>query len=190
MSDNFDGGPDFSEGGEAPVGGKAKGRGGAGAKAILNLLKWIGIGLGFVILVVVIVVIVVRILGTQSKPLTELPNAETMQRSTPTWATFSNIDPITTTVRGQKDNEEWSIMIEIILAYDEKDKTVPTELGQRRSQMQDFLRRYISQKRIEELLPAQELILKEDLRTQLNNNILSKPFIKDIYFGKFQRSQM
>lgn len=190
MGDNFDGGPDFGDSPEAGAGPKAKGKGGAGAKAILNLLKWIGIGLGFVILVVVIVVIVVNILGTQSKPLTELPSAETMQRATPTWTTYTNIEPISTVVRGQRDNEEWAIQIKIILAYDEKDKTIPTELGLRRYQIQDFLRRYISQKRIEELVPAQEQILKEDLRTQLNNGILSKPFIRDIYFEEFRRSQM
>lgn len=190
MGDNFDGGPDFGDNADLGTGAKTKGRGGAGAKAILNLLKWIGIGLGFVILVVVIVVIVVQVLGTQSRPLTELPSAETMQRGTPTWAVYTNIEQISTTVRGQKDNEEWAIVVKITLAYDEKDKAIPNELSQRRHQIQDFLRRYISQKRIEELLPAQEVILKEDLRTQLNNTILSKPAIKDIYFEEFRRSQM
>ncbi|HAP43170.1 MAG: hypothetical protein A2087_13575 [Spirochaetes bacterium GWD1_61_31] len=187
---DFEGGVDFSENQEAAgAPGKVKARGGGG-KAILGLLKWIGIGLGFIILVFVIVAVSIRILGNQSRPLSDLPNAETMQRVSEAWAVYNGVEEIRSTVRGIKDTEQWMVVIKINLAFDGADKTIPKELSDRRWQIQDFLRSYISRLRIDELMADQEELLKVDIRDRLNNQIFSRPFIKDIYFENFQRTQM
>jgi len=183
MGDFNDGGPDFNEATE-PVDKPKRGRG--GAKAILGLLKWIAIGLGAVIFIVVIVVVTVSILNAQTKPLTAIPTSEDFQRATPIYATYTNIDQISTNTI---DREPWSIIVKVNLAYDEADKTIQTELTARRYQLQDALRNFFSTKRIAQLMPEQEAILKEELRETLNR-MLTKPAIKDVYFQDFKRNQM
>jgi len=186
MSDDFDKNLDLGDSADAgspKV--KAKG-GGAGIKAILGLLKWIGIGLGVVILIVVIVVVTVGILNKQSKPMTDLPNSEDYQRATPQWAVFTAINPVVTSTI---DKEPWAINIRINLAYDVNNKEIPTELTARKFQMQDFLRSFFTSKSIKELGTDRERVLKEELRNKLNE-MLSNPGIKDIYFEEFRRTQM
>jgi len=183
MSDDFDkGGPDFSETPE--VTDKPKGKG--GGKAILGLLKWIAIGLGAVIFIIVIVVVTVSILNRQAKPMTSVPTSEDYQRSTPIWATFTSIDQITTNTI---DKEPWAVMIKLNLAYDISDKEIQTELTSRKYQIQDSLRNFFSRKKIEELKPEREGVLKEELREMLNR-MLTKPAIKDVYFQTFSRNQL
>jgi flagellar protein FliL len=183
MGDFNDGGPDFNEATE-PVDKPKRSKG--GAKAILGLLKWIAIGLGAVIFIVVIVVVTVSILNAQTKPLTAIPTSEDFQRATPIYATYTNIDQISTNTI---DKEPWSIIVKVNLAYDEADKTIQTELTLRRYQLQDALRNFFSTKRIAQLMPEQEAILKEELRETLNR-MLTKPAIKDVYFQDFKRNQM
>ncbi|GAB1432619.1 hypothetical protein MASR2M29_12440 [Spirochaetota bacterium] len=183
MSDEFDrGGPDFSETPE--VADKPKARG--GGKAILGLLKWIAVGLGAVIFIIVIVVITVSILNRQAKPMSSIPSSEEYQRATPVWATFTSLDQITTNTI---DKEPWAIMVKINIAYDTSDKTVQTELNERKHQLQDALRAFFSTKKIEALMPDKEFELKAEIREMLNR-MLNKPAIKDIYFQTFSRTQM
>ncbi|HOT58996.1 MAG TPA: flagellar basal body-associated FliL family protein [Spirochaetia bacterium] len=184
MADEYDKGFDNIDE-EAPEEGKPQ-KAGIAAGAILGILKWVAIGLGFVFLVVVIVIITVGILNKQSKPLTELPNSEIYMKAAPMWSTFTAIDQVTVTTM---DKEPWAITVKINLAYDEADKTILTELTNRKYQIQDFLRNFFSKKLIEELMPDKEPVLKEELRNQLNA-LLTKPAIKDIYFQDFRRTQM
>ncbi|TFG83975.1 MAG: flagellar basal body protein FliL [Spirochaetales bacterium] len=183
MSDDFDkGGADFGEGPDVIEKPKRKGSG----KAILGLLKWIGIGLGAVIFIVVIVVVTVGILNQQAKPMTSVPSSEDYQASTPIYATFTNLDQISTNTI---DNEPWAIIVQINLAYEAEDKTIQTELTSRRYQIQDDLRNFFSTKPISQLLPERERMLKEEIRERLNR-LLTKPAIKDVYFQDFKRTQM
>lgn len=183
MSDDFDkGGPDFSESPEVIDKPKAKGS----AKAILGLLKWIAIGLGAVIFIIVIVVVTVSILNKQAKPMSNVPTSEEYQRAAPVWATFTSLDQISTNTI---DKEPWAIMVKLNLAYDSSDKTVQTELNERKHQLQDALRNYFSSKKIEALMPDKEFELKAEIREMLNR-MMNKPAIKDIYFQTFSRTQI
>jgi flagellar FliL protein len=183
MGDFNDGGPDFNEVAETA---EKPRRGSGGSKAILGLLKWIAIGLGAVIFIVVIVVVTVSILNAQAKPLTAVPTSEDFQRATPIYATYTNIDQVSTNTI---DREPWSIIVKVNLAYDEADKTIQNELNGRKYQLQDALRNFFSNKRIAQLMPDQEAVLKEELREFLNR-MLTKPAIKDVYFQEFKRNQL
>lgn len=183
MGDEFEGGgPDFTEAAESTE--KPKGKG--GLKAIFGLLKWIAIGLGAIIFIIVIVVVTVGILNKQAKPMTSVPTSEAYQRATPIWATFTAIDQIQTTTI---DKEPWAVIIKLNLAYDPNDKEIQTELTSRKYQIQDALRNFFSEKKIESLKPDREGELKEELREMLNR-MLSKPAIKDVYFQTFSRTQL
>ncbi len=186
MSDDLGNNLDLGDSSESS-GAKPKARvGGAGFKAILGLLKWIGIGLGVVILIVVIVVVTVGILNKQSKPMTELPNSEDYQRATPQWAVFTAMTQVSTSTI---DKEPWAVIIKVDIAYDINDKEIAPELSARKYQMQDFLRSFFTSKSIKELGTDRERVLKEELRNKLNE-MLTKPAIKDIYFSEFRRTQM
>jgi len=183
MSDDFkDGGADFGETPDVVEQPKRKG----GAKAILGLLKFVGIGLGALIFIVAIVVVTVSILNRQSKPLTAVPTSEDYQRATPIYATFTAIEPLTTTTT---DKEAWSIYVKLNLAYEETNKDILTELTARRYQIQDALRNYFSTKAIADLMPDRERILKEEIREMINR-MLTAPSLKDVYFQEFKRTQM
>ncbi len=186
MSDDFDKNLDLGDSDNAGGAKPKKLAGGAGFKAILGLLKWIGIGLGIVILVVVIVVVTVGILNKQSKPMTEMPNSEDYQRATQQWAVFTAMEQVSTSTN---DKEPWAVMIKVDIAYDIEDKEIAPELTNRKYQMQDFLRNFFTSKSIKELGTEHERVLKEELRNKLNE-MLSKPAIKDLYFSEFRRTQM
>lgn len=181
MSDDFEK-TDFNE--TPDVVEKPKGKG--GGKAILGLLKWIALGLGAVIFIIVIVVVTVGILNKQAKPLTSVPTSESYQRAAPIWATFTSIDQITTSTI---DEQPWAVMVKLSLAYDPTDKETQNELTSRKYQIQDSLRNFFSTKKIKELMPDREPVLKEEIREMLNR-MLSKPALKDVYFQTFSRNQM
>ena len=120
MSDeqDQDGGPDFTEGGD--LGAPVKAKGGAGIKAILGLVKWIGIGLGAVIFIIVIVVVTVGILNKQSKPLSEVPTSRELPgRRRRSGSTSTTLDEVQTRTI---DKEPSSVVVKISLGFDEADK--------------------------------------------------------------------
>ncbi len=170
--DGLDG---LDEGSSSVTPAKKKGLGGL----IPTILKWVAIGLGAVILIVVIVLITMKIAGTNNTTATVLPISEeyTAQREILDW--YTSLGSIRTK---SSDDIPATIVVDIALGYKKDDKACSTEITQRSIELKDFLRRYFTQKTIQELRPQNEGNLKIELRNEINDEILSTSKIKDISF--------
>ena len=154
---------------------KKKGLGGL----IPSILKWVAIGLGAVILIVVIVLITMKIAGNNKASSNVLPISEeyTAQREILDW--YTSLGAIRTK---SSDDIPATIVVDIALGYEKDDKACSTEITQRSIELKDFLRRYFTQKTVQELRPQNEGNLKIELRNEINDEILSSSKIKDISF--------
>ena len=162
------------------VGGGAGGGKKGGLKGVLpGLLKWILIGVAAVILIVTIVVITTIILNKAGSKQTAIPVSEeyTTQREEYDW--YTSIDQIRTLT---SDPVPASVSVTIALGYKKDDKAASTEITSRRIEIIDFLRRFFSEQTIETLKPQNEESIRQQIRDQINEDILSNSRIRDVRF--------
>ncbi len=168
---NFD--ESASDGGS----GSAKGKGIGGL--VPGLLKWILIALGAVILIVVVVFVTVRIVSSNTSAQTAIPMSDEYhaQREVLDW--YSSLGAIRTRT---SDDVPASVVVNVFLGYKKDDRVAATEITERRVELTDYLRRYFTQKTIDELKPQNEQKLKIELRNAINDEILSGSKIRDVSF--------
>ncbi len=151
-----------------------------GIKGIFpQLLKFVLIGLAAIILIVTIVVITNLIMNRNGVAQTAIPVSEeyTTKREIYDW--YTSLDQIRTST---SDAIPASVTVTIVLGYKKDDKAASAEITERRIEIIDFLRRYFSEKTVEELKPQNEDILRQQIRDQINDDILTNSRIKDVRF--------
>lgn len=169
--------------GAGDIGGEsaAPKKGGLGG-AISGLLKYILIGVAGVILVVTVAVITVTIMnksGSGGASAAPVSVEYTTQRESYDW--YTSLDQISTTT---SDTPASSVVVQVVLGYKKDDKQASTEITERRIEIIDFLRRFFSEKTYEELRPQNEEVLRQQIRDQINDDILSNSRIRDVRFTK------
>ena len=154
-------------------------KGGGLKGAFPALLKWVLIGVAAVIFIVTIVVVTTLIMNRGGKSQTVIPVGEeyTVQREVYDW--YTSLDQIRTST---SDPIPASVVVQVALGYKKDDKTASTEITARRIEIIDFLRRFFSEKTADELRPQNEEILRQQIRNQINDDILSNSRIRDVRF--------
>ena len=162
-------------GGEDLGGGTATKNSGAKG-AFTQLLKFILIGIAAVILIVTIVVITTIVLNKGGRSQTVIPYSEeyTVQRETYDW--YTSLDQIRTST---SDPVPASVSVTIALGYKKDDKAASAEITARRIEIID---KVISEKLAVELRPQNEEVLRQQIRDQINDDILSSSRIRDVRF--------
>lgn len=171
MADNND---DDMMDGEATAA-PAKGKG----MVLPGLLKFVAIGLGAVILIVTIVVITVHIMGVSKAGTTAVPTTEEYTQTKEVLDWYQSLGSIRTKT---SDATPASVVVDVVLGYKKDDKATSTEITQRTVELKDYLRRYFTQKSVDELKPSDEETLKIEIRNAINDSILSGSKIKDVRF--------
>ena len=78
-----------------------------------------------------------------------------------------------------------SVIVNVVIGYKVDDKIASNELTARKIEIQDYLRKYFSSKRIADLKPHNEDMLKLEIKNDIND-ILTSSSIKDVRFLKFE----
>lgn len=163
--------------GDAPAASKK----GGGLKGILpQLLKWVLIGVAAIIFIVTVVVITTIIINGKGKPQTVVPVGVeyTTDREVLDW--YTSLDQVRTTTSDEPLPA--SVVVQVVLGYKKDDKQASTEITARRIEITDFLRRYFSESTVSDLRPQNEEILRQNIRDQINDEILSNARIRDVRF--------
>lgn len=151
-----------------------------GIKSLVpQLLKWVIIGVVAVVFVVTIVIITLAIRDKNGKQQTTIPVAEEYTEKREIYDWYTSLDQIRTTTN---DPVPASVVIQVALGYKKDDKAASTEITARTVEIRDFLRRYFSEKTIEDLKPQNEEVLRQQIRDQINDDILSNSKIRDVRF--------
>ena len=160
--------------GDAPAGKKSGVKG-----AFPQLLKMVAIGVAAVIFIVTIVVVTTAILNKGGSNQTAIPVSEeyTPKRESYDW--YTSLDQIRTST---SDAVPASVTVTIALGYKKDDKMASSEITERRIEIIDFLRRFFSEQTVEDLKPQNEELLKQQIRDQINDDILSNSRIRDVRF--------
>ena len=79
-----------------------------------------------------------------------------------------------------------SVIVEVVLGYKKDDKTTSTEITQRTIEIKDFLRRYFTGLKAEDLQPINEDKRRIEIRNAINDDILSSSKIRDVRFLNLQ----
>ncbi|MDD7460471.1 MAG: flagellar basal body-associated FliL family protein [Spirochaetales bacterium] len=160
--------------GDAPAGKKSGVKG-----AFPQLLKMVAIGVAAVIFIVTIVVVTTAILNKGGSKQTAIPVSEeyTPKRESYDW--YTSLDQIRTST---SDAVPASVTVAIALGYKKDDKMASSEITERRIEIIDFLRRFFSEQTVEDLKPQNEELLRQQIRDQINDDILSNSRIRDVRF--------
>src|SRR5574344_287863 len=155
-------------------------KGGLG-KLIPGLLKWVIIALAAIIVVVVVVVVTVKITGSNNTQAASIPTSEeevSGQREIFDW--YTSLGTIQTTT---SDDNPATVRVDVVLGYKKDDKATSTEITQRTVELKDFLRRYFSSKKAQELKnTSNEDSLTNEIKNGINDQILSSSRIRDVKF--------
>lgn len=162
-------------------GSSSSSKGGKLGGILPTILKWAAIGVGAVILIVTVVVITMSIINSNAPATTAVPISQeyTPKRDVYEWyqslpdVRAKTIDPIPA-----------SVIVNVVLGYKVDDKVASNELTARKIEIQDYLRKYFSSKKIIELKPQNEDMLKLEIKNDIND-ILTSSSIKDVRFLKF-----
>ncbi|GHV54936.1 flagellar basal body protein FliL [Spirochaetia bacterium] len=189
MSDAKEEELNLNEGGEAAADGEKgadpkKGKG-FDLKALLpNILKFAAIGLAALIFIVTVAVITFNIMSTGGKPppaITDPTNAYMGKR--PIYAWYNLIGPVTTRTR----DPNVTVTVEVQIGYDDLNgnAAAASNINAYQVEMRDWVRRYFSSKTAADLLPENELRLKNEIRERLNTEILDTTKARQIMFTRF-----
>lgn len=151
----------------------------AGMGGILpTILKWVAIVVGAIILIVTVVVITMNIMNKNSPSQTLIPNSGdfVQTREVLDWYTIETIRT------KSSDASPASVIVDVVLGYKSQDKVASTEITQRKIEIKDFIRRYFTQKSVNELKPQNEREMQIEIRNSINDDILTSSKIKDVRF--------
>ena len=156
-------------------------RGGLLSGVLLTILKWAAIGIGAVIIVVTTTIITVRLVNRGAQPEGLAAISPSYAAKTAPLASYDAIDSI----RGQTADETPAIfLLRVSILYDQADKPVSVEIGQRVREIQDLMLKYVSRKTAAELQPSNYDQLQADLQSQINM-IMSSGKVKRVVFREF-----
>jgi flagellar FliL protein len=162
----------------------------AGIKTLLpTLLKFIAIGLGALIFIVTVAVVTFTIMsrgGGKAQTAVADPTSPYVGRR-PEYANYTLIGQVTTRTR---DRMVTNVTVDIILQYDLNNNAAATELTARQYDLRDFVRQYFSGKYASDLVPENELRLKNEIREILNTRLLDTAKIRNVLFLKLDVMEM
>ncbi len=171
-ADDLGGGDLGGDSGAPKKGGGLKG-------ALPALLKWILIALAAVIFIVTVVFITVKLVVGKGNSQTAIPVGVEFTTAREDYDWYSSLDQVSTQT---SDVPPASVMVRVVLGYKKDDKQAASEITARRVEIIDFLRRYFSTKTVEDLRPENEEVLKQQIRDQINDDILSNARIRSVMF--------
>ncbi|WP_314847334.1 flagellar basal body-associated FliL family protein [Treponema lecithinolyticum] len=147
-----------------------------------TLLKWIAIVVGAIILIVTVVVVTMSIINSNSPSTAAVPVSQEYQPKRPEYDWYQSIPE----VRAKTvDTMPASVIVNVVLGYKKDDKVASNEITARKVEIQDYLRKYFSSKKIAELRPQYEDMLKLEIKNDIND-ILTSSSIRDVRFLKFE----
>jgi len=160
----------------------------SGLTALLpNLLKFVAIGLGALIFIITVSVITYNILNKGGSSQTIIPSNQLFVGARPTYSFFTLIGAVRTTTR---DPLPHSVVVDIIIGYNENDNAAATELTARLYELQDFVRSFFKSKMADELRPENEPRLKQEIREALNTKLLNNARVQIILFRQLDVMSM
>ncbi len=160
----------------------------SGLAALLpNLLKFVAIGLGAIIFIVTVTFIAYTFLSKSGKSQTTTAEESPYAGVRPQLSWFTTIGVIRTRTN---DPTPYSVVVNLIIGYDQDNKVAQTELTNRLYELKDFIRNYFSNKSAADLKPDQEEQLKNDIKTKLNEHILDKARAREILFQQLDVVEM
>jgi flagellar FliL protein len=154
----------------------------SGLAALLpNLLKFVAIGLGAVIFIVTVCFITYSILNKGGQSQTNIPSNSPFAAPRPQYSVFTSIGIIRTTTR---DPIPYSVIVDMVIHYDQTDNTASGEFTGRLYELRDFVRSFFRAKSADELRPENEPRLKQEIIEQLNTKVLSSTRARMITFNQ------
>ncbi|GHT69764.1 hypothetical protein FACS1894110_19890 [Spirochaetia bacterium] len=106
----------------------------------------------------------------------------------PVYAWYNLIGPVTTPTK----DPNVTVTVEVQIGYDDKNGNAATasNINAYQLELRDFVRRYFSSKTQADLLPENELRLKNEIRERLNTEILDITKARQIMFTRFDVIEM
>ena len=160
----------------------------SGLGALLpNLLKFVAIGLGALIFIVTVSVITFNTMNRGGRSQTNIPISSPFVGTRPTFHFFTLIGSVRTSTR---DPIPRSVVVDMIIGYDEFDNATATELTNRVFELQDFVRVFFKAKTAEDLSPENEARIKQEILELLNTRMLNSGRARIILFRQLDVMQM
>jgi flagellar FliL protein len=154
----------------------------SGLAALLpNLLKFVAIGLGALIFIVTVSVITYKILNKGGRSQTVIPENSPYIGSRPQYSMFTAIGMIRTST---KDPLPYSVVVDMVIGYDQNDNAAATELTSRLYELRDFVRNFFRTKQASDLQPENEARLKQEIVEGLNTRLLNTAKARIILFNQ------
>jgi flagellar FliL protein len=160
----------------------------SGLAALLpNLLKFVAIGLGALAFIVTVSVITYNILNKGGASQTVVPENSPYVGARPEYSYFNAIGLIRANT---KDEVPHSVVVDMVIGYDQNDNASATELTTRLPELRDRVRNFFRSKTAEELRPENEERVKLEIIELLNTKVLSKARARIITFNQLDIMQI
>ncbi|MCL2374683.1 MAG: flagellar basal body protein FliL [Treponema sp.] len=152
-----------------------------------NLLKFVAIGLGALIFIVTVSAITHNILNRGGRAQTVIPSASPFVGARPTFSAFTAIGQIRTMTN---DPVPFSVVVEMVIHFDQNDNAAATELTERLHELRDFVRVFFRARRADALRPENEPQLRQEIVEHLNTRILNSARVRMVTFNQLDVMQL
>jgi flagellar FliL protein len=184
MADNRD---ELDLEGSEPIGDSSQKKVSGLAALLPSILKFAAIGIGALIFIVTVSIITYRIMSGGGKSQTVVSATESYTPKRPQYSWFTTIGVIRTRT---KDPTPYSVVVNVIIGYDQDSKIAQSELTNRLYELKDFIRNFFSMKYAAELKAENEERLKLEIKEQLNTNLLIDSKVREILFQQLDVVEM
>jgi flagellar FliL protein len=146
---------------------------------LFAIFKWVAIVIGAIILIVTVVIVTMKIMGGNAAARNVIPISEVYTGKSDQLSWYTSIGQTRTK---SSDALPATVIGDVVIGYTLDDKLASTEITARQIEIRDFLRRYFSERTIEELAPRNEDRLRIEIRNRINDDILTSSKIRDVRF--------
>lgn len=148
---------------------------------VIQVLKWLAIVVGAIVFVVTVTVVTVRMLGPgQSADARSVVESDAFEVGIPQYSYFDNIPPL----RGATaDDERFTYVVQISIAYPLDDEGINNELINKTIPITDRLLTYFSQQRRDRLLSQREQV-KQEILQEINQIMVED--VSDVFFVQYE----
>jgi flagellar FliL protein len=154
----------------------------SGLAALLpKLLKFAALSLAALIFIITVTVITYNILNKGGKSQTIIPETSPYIGTRPQYSMFTAIGIIRTST---KDPVPYSVVVDMVIGYDENDNAAATEFTSRLYELRDFVRNFFRTKVASDLQPENEARLKQEIIEGLNTRLLNTAKARIILFNQ------
>ena len=151
---------------------------------VIKILKWVAIVLVAVVFIVTVVVVTLKIMNPVASTPDYYYDTQELRNTLPNLQWY-NVGDSDIRCRTADVEKKVILIVKVSVGFNEKSKDLHQELIDKTPKLRDEIRVFFGEKMADDLLPKDEVKVKEELKRRINRMLSGSDRVQDVIFTDF-----